>query len=120
MPDSAKKSVYAPPVEIALPGGTFKLGYDFRALVAIKKATGTSLLDGNAWEKAAGDPELLSQVLWAGLRLFHPQLSLDDVQTMMLPRDHKMILDTIVEAWTGVTPKPDPNEGAATEQTPSQ
>ena len=114
--NNATKSL-APPVEISLPADlkdgeliyqTFKLAYDFNAICAIKVATGKSIINSEVWEKIEDDPELLSVVLWGGLHLYHPALSIEQVRSMMLGGDWVAVLNKVVEAWKAARPKPRP------------
>jgi hypothetical protein len=120
------KKVLAPPVEITLAADvdaqnnvvykTFKLAYDFNAIIAVKAETGKNLLDGGVWPTIPDEPALLSAVVWAGLQLYHPDLTLPHVRIMMPIGDAWTVLvQKIVEAWKAATPKPDPKTEPTTE-----
>lgn len=136
MKDNALLQVLAPAVDISLPTGrdannglvysNFKLVYDFNAICAVKAATGRSLLNGNVWNDVENDPELVSAMLWAGLRAHHPDLKVEQVRAMMFPLSVGELLVKMMEAWTASSPKPkdapeaDPKREPETEPVPVQ
>jgi len=106
----------APTVAVSLPVengfADFLLAYDFKAINLVKQTTGKSLLNGNVWGTMEDDPELVSAIVWAGLQLHHPLLSLDDVEHMMLPSQLGTVLPKVREAWSAVQSKADPMDPA--------
>jgi hypothetical protein len=99
----------APTVDLNLPvekgDATFKLAYDFKAICLVKEKTGRSLLNGNVWESIEDDPEMILAVVWAGLQLYHPELSLDEVSHMLLPSRMDEYMSATLLAWTKVRPE---------------
>ena len=99
----------APTADIKLPVevgyDTFKLAYDFKAISLVKEKTGKSLLNGTLWETIEEDPDLVITTIWAGLQLYHPEMSLEDVAHSLLPLDYNLYLKAVLAAWTKVKPE---------------
>jgi hypothetical protein len=62
-------------------------------------------LNGDTWDKIDDDPKLFCAVVWAGLQLYHPQLTFEEVQHMLLPGDLADLMTAVLKAWTMVSPK---------------
>lgn len=115
----------APTVDLQLPGEnnttvTYKLAYDWRSIITVKQMTGKSLLSGSIWTTMDEDPALVSAILYAGLMLYQPEISYDDVCGLLLPSQLSNVLPKIREAWLAVQPPADPkiepSAGAAATQ----
>ena len=112
------KQFRAPSVEVTLPADVnaagelvmdkFKLAFDFNAIVAVKNQAGKSLLNADTWDAMFDDPELFRVVLWAGLLLYQPTISLLEVNSMLQAAECSGLLLKIMEAWQASKPKPNP------------
>jgi hypothetical protein len=98
----------APTVDVTLPAdngdATFKLAFDFAAICKVKEKTGKSLLNGDVWSTIEDNPALLLAVVWAGLQLYHPELTIEDVSHMLLPSHMDGYMAAVLMAWTKVRP----------------
>ena len=103
----------APTVDVQLAGEnyatvTYKLAYDWHSIITVKTMTGKSPLSSEYWSTLDDDPALISAILFAGLQLYQPELSYDDVCGMLLPSQLGTVLPKIREAWLAVQPPADP------------
>jgi len=98
----------APTVDVQLPmesgDATFKLAFDFAAICKVKEKTGKSLLNGDIWSTIEDNPELLLAVVWAGLQLYHPDLTIEELSHMLLPARMDAYMSAVLMAWTKVRP----------------
>jgi len=83
---------------------TFKLAFDFAAICKVKEKTGKSLLNGDIWSTIEDNPELLLAVVWAGLQLYHPDLTIEELSHMLLPARMDAYMSAVLMAWTKVRP----------------
>lgn len=111
----------APTVDLSLPvekgDAKFKLAFDFKSICQFKEKTGKSLLNGNVWDTIEDNPEMVVAIIWAGLQLYHPELSLDDVSHMLLPSRMDEFLPAAVLAWSKVRPKQEEDADPKSEPT---
>src|ERR1051326_3687499 len=76
----------------------FKLAFDFNAIVTVKNQAGKSLLNADTWDAMFDDPELFRVVLWAGLLLYQPTITLPEVNSMLQAAECSGLLLKIMEA----------------------
>jgi hypothetical protein len=112
----------APTVDVTLPGEngaeTFKLAFDFKAICQVKKQTGRSMLSKDFWDTDfTQEPEMLVAIIWAGLQLYRPDLSLEDVAHLLLPSRVADFLPQISLAWAGVSPEKEEDADPKSEPT---
>lgn len=87
-----------PNVELVMKGKTYRLVYDFNAVVQAEKVAGANLLfaiTGNI------DATGLRGLLWAALLKTEPKITLDQVGAMIAPENLAVIHNAIVTAWFG-------------------
>lgn len=98
----------APTVDLNLPAehgdASYKVAFDFAAICKVKEKTGKSLLNGDIWSNIEDNPDLLLAVVWAGLQLYHPDLSIEEVSHMLLPARMEEYMAAVLMAWTKVSP----------------
>lgn len=103
-----------PDVELVLGGKTYKLAYDFNAIVQAEKVTGINLLVHVVGEMSARS---LVGLLWAALLPGHPEIEIEEVGRMIQPHNIPVIRSAIVTAWFGSVPskkeKKDDGQGEA-------
>ena len=80
--------------ELELAGETFQLIFDMNALAALEEK-GVELANIDA---RAGGFSLARLVVWAGLRTYHRELTLEDVGARMLPTDLERVNRVIERA----------------------
>lgn len=101
-----------PQVELVIGKTTYHLAYDFNAVVLAEKATGVNLL-----ESVVGDISAVSLrgLFWAALLREHPEVTIEQAGSLIMPHNMMTIRQAIVTAWFGSIGDKDGSEGEATE-----
>ena len=100
-----------PDVSLILGGTTYKLCYDYNAIVLAEQATGVNLLKAILSEINATN---LRGLLWAAMHRHSPSLSLDDVGALIRPTAIGEIHAALVATWFGSIAEPEEHpEGKA-------
>lgn len=103
--------------EVEIDGNTYHLAFDFNSIATAEAATGLNLLQTFAIGRLSASE--LRAVFYACAMKAHPELTLEDVGSLMRPTNLAKIIKFTVAAWTGSMPQeqdPDPNaEAPATE-----
>ena len=66
------------------------------------------MLNAKLWDGIEEDPELFVAIVWAGLKLYQPAITLDEVKGMTFGATWGDVLGKILEAWQAARPKADP------------
>lgn len=98
-------------VEVDLLGETRTLHYTMLAWRAYEAKTGHSILRAPVTEEHLKDVPRAMALLWAGLRLHHPDLTLEELDRGLTLRDMDRILPAIREAIQRTSPELSPGEG---------
>ena len=87
-----------PDVDLVISGETYKLAYDFNAIVQAEKMTGVNLLASVVGEINAVS---LRGLLWAALLRDRPEITIEHTGGLILPSNIATIRQAIVTAWFG-------------------
>lgn len=87
-------------VIITLDDRPLKIIFDFNALAAIEDQTGLSALQPDFWRQLlspikAGTVRML---LWAGLRTHHPEMTVEQIGSMLSGKNLQQIIEGLLEA----------------------
>ena len=102
--------------KITLRGKEFTLFYPLEALWKYEDETGVSLIGDDSGTKEQLEAELKTltrrqriertvALLWAGLITYHPDLTLQAVSKMVLPKDMPYVEATVAEAYKASWPE---------------
>lgn len=86
-----------PPVEL-------RLCYDLDAIKAILAETQVSILKGFNMSESLSNPDTLLAILHHGLRVFHPQITREQLSKMVTARSLTYVATVVGIAVTGVMP----------------
>lgn len=98
-----------PDVELVVGGETYRLAYDFNAVVKAEEATGVNLLTSVMGVVTARS---LRGLLWAALLKDKPDITIDKAGSLISPQNIPTIREAITTAWFGSVPKPGEGDDA--------
>ena len=93
-----------PQVTLILGGVERHLCFDFNAIVIAEKATGVNLLHAIVKDVNATN---LRGLLWAALLKESPELTVDEVGSLITMRNSNIIYQALITAWFGSVGEPD-------------
>ncbi|HLW51318.1 MAG TPA: hypothetical protein VKW06_00620 [Candidatus Angelobacter sp.] len=83
---------------------------DFNALAAAEEVLKESVLSTDFWKSISAKKLLV--LVWAGLLDEDPNITLDQVKSLLRRRNTAPIVQKIMEAWGVASPEPDPTQRA--------
>jgi hypothetical protein len=99
------------PAELVIGKKTYKLGFDFEAIAKAEAATGMSLIFGIDWSSIG--VKRLEGMLHASMSIYQPNITLEEIRSIIKPRNVKKIESALVEAWFLANPEPSDEAGEA-------
>lgn len=97
-----------PNVEIIFSQATYHLAYDFNAIVKAEQVTGVNLLSSAVGEITATS---LRGLLWASLLPENPDMTIEEVGSLIKPSNVGTIRKAITTAWFGSVKDKDDDAG---------